>query len=169
LDALRAKPTKVAYLVEVYGAMRRGIHPHPEFVTAANVEQLRGFDFVFVCIDGGGSKGDILAALEEFGIPFIDVGLGVTRGEAGLSGLLRVTTSTPSTREQARRRIPVSDDDGEENEYKTNVQIAELNALNATLAVIRWKKLVGFYRDSSHEHNTSYAIAPHALVGEDVA
>jgi molybdopterin/thiamine biosynthesis adenylyltransferase len=169
LDALRAKPTKVAYLAELYGAMRRGIDPHPEFVTAANVEQLRGIDFVFVCIDGGGSKGDILAALEEFGIPFIDVGLGVTRGEAGLSGLLRVTTSTPSTREQARRRIPVSDDDGEENEYKTNVQIAELNALNATLAVIRWKKLVGFYRDSSHEHNTSYAIAPHALVGEDVA
>lgn len=169
LDALRAKPTKVAYLVEVYGAMRRGIHPHPEFVTAANVEQLRGFDFVFVCIDGGGSKGDILTALEEFGIPFIDVGLGVTRGEAGLSGLLRVTTSTPTTREQARCRIPLSDDDGEENEYKTNVQIAELNALNATLAVIRWKKLAGFYRDSSHEHNTSYAIAPHALVGEDVA
>lgn len=169
LDTLRGKPTKVAYLAQVYEAMRRGIHPHPEYVTAASVEKLRGFDFVFVCIDGGAVKADILDALDAFGTTFIDVGLGVTRGEAGLSGLLRVTTSTPGTREQARRRIPVGDDDGQENEYKTNVQIAELNALNATLAVIRWKKLVGFYRDSSREHNTSYAIAPNALVNEDAA
>jgi molybdopterin/thiamine biosynthesis adenylyltransferase len=169
LDILRGKPTKVAYLAQVYEAMRRGIHPHPEYVTAASVEKLRGFDFVFVCIDGGAVKADILDALDAFGTAFIDVGLGVTRGDAGLSGLLRVTTSTPGTREQARRRIPVGDDDGQENEYKTNVQIAELNALNATLAVIRWKKLVGFYRDSSREHNTSYAIAPNALVNEDAA
>lgn len=169
LETLRGKPTKVAYLAQIYETMRCGIYPHPEYVTAANVEQLRGFDFVFICIDGGAAKVDILAALEAFGITFIDVGLGVTRGDAGLSGLLRVTTSTPATRELARRRIPVGDDDGQENEYKTNVQIAELNALNATLAVVRWKKLAGFYRDSCHEHNTSYAIAPNALVGEDVA
>ncbi|MDA8382785.1 MAG: ThiF family adenylyltransferase [Betaproteobacteria bacterium] len=169
LDTLRGKPTKVAYLTQLYEAMRRGIHPHPEFMTAANVEQLRGFDFVFLCIDGGTVKADIIAALDAFGITFIDVGLGVTRGDNGLSGLLRVTTSTPTTREQARRRIPLGEDDGQDNEYKTNVQIAELNALNATLAVIRWKKLAGFYRDSGREHNTSYAIAPNALVGEDVA
>jgi molybdopterin/thiamine biosynthesis adenylyltransferase len=167
LDTLRVKPTKVAYLTQVYEEMRRDIHPHPEFVTDTNVEQLRDFDFVFVCIDGSAAKADILAALDTYGTTFIDVGLGVTRGDAGLSGLLRVTTSTPVKREQARRRIPVGEDDGKENEYKTNVQIAELNALNATLAVIRWKKLSGFYRDSSHEHNSSYAIAPNALVNED--
>jgi molybdopterin/thiamine biosynthesis adenylyltransferase len=169
LDTLRDQPTKVAYLARVYNEMRRGVHPHPEFITAANVEQLRGFDFVFLCIDGGPVKVEIIAALEAFGITFIDVGLGVTRGHQGLSGLLRVTTSTPTTRDAARRRIPSGGDDGQDNEYKTNVQIAELNALNATLAVIRWKKLAGFYRDSGREHNTSYAIAPNALVGEDVA
>jgi molybdopterin/thiamine biosynthesis adenylyltransferase len=168
LAALREKPTKVGYLAGIYGAMRRGIFPHAEYLTAANTEQLRGFDFVFVCIDSGAAKANILAALEEFGVTFIDVGLGVTRGNDGLSGLLRVTTSTPSNRAQARRRIPLGDDDGQENEYKTNVQIAELNALNATLAVIRWKKLAGFYRDSGQEHNTSYAISPNAVVNEDI-
>jgi hypothetical protein len=32
------------------------------------------------------------------------------------------------------------------NEYHTNIQIAELNALNASLAVIKYKQLRGFYR-----------------------
>lgn len=168
LDQLRAKPQKVAYFAELYGAMRRGIHPHDEYLSAANLGQLRGLDFVFLCLDRGAVKRELVAALEEFGIAFIDVGMGVTRSEHGLGGLLRVTTSTPASREPARRRIPFVDDDGDENEYKTNVQIAELNALNATLAVIRWKKWAGFYRDSGREHNTSYAIAPNALVGEDI-
>lgn len=167
LTVLREKPSKVAYLARTYEAMRRGIFPHEEYLTADNTEQLRGFDFVFICIDSGAAKADILSALETYGITFIDVGLGVTRGADGLSGLLRVTTSTPSNRAQARRRIPIGDDDDQENEYSTNVQIAELNALNATLAVIRWKKLAGFYRDSGQERNTSYAISPNAIVNED--
>jgi hypothetical protein len=32
-----------------------------------------------------------------------------------------------------------------DNLYKTNIQIAELNALNACFAVIRFKQLRGFY------------------------
>lgn len=38
------------------------------------------------------------------------------------------------------------------NEYDTNIQIAELNALNAALAAIRWKKLWDFYADQEGEH-----------------
>jgi hypothetical protein len=42
----------------------------------------------------------------------------------------------------------VSFEDGADgNEYNRNIQIADLNALNAALAVIKWKKLFGFYRD----------------------
>ena len=169
LEQLRGKPTKVHYLAEVYGAMRRGIHAHDEHVTGDNIGQLCEMDFVFLCVDRGAAKQAIVPALESAGIAFIDVGMGVTRTDQGLSGLLRVTTSTPASRDMARCRISFADDDGEEDEYKTNVQIAELNALNATLAVIRWKKWSGFYRDSGHEHNTSYAIAPNALVSEDTS
>ena len=35
----------------------------------------------------------------------------------------------------------------EDDEYATNIQIADLNALNALMAVIKWKKLSGFYQD----------------------
>lgn len=66
LDQLRAKPQKVAYFAALYAAMRRGIHPHDEYLSAANLEQLRGLDFVFLCLDRGAVKRDLVAGLEEF-------------------------------------------------------------------------------------------------------
>ena len=35
--------------------------------------------------------------------------------------------------------------DSPDDEYRTNIQISELNALNACLAVIRFKQIRGFY------------------------
>ena len=32
-------------------------------------------------------------------------------------------------------------------DYERNIQIADLNALTASMAVIRWKKFSGFYQD----------------------
>ena len=57
----------------------------------------------------------------------------------------------------------------EVNEYDTNIQIAELNALNAALAVIRWKKFWDFYADQEGEHNSLYTIAGNELTNEDHA
>lgn len=53
------------------------------------------------------------------------------------------------------------------DEYDKNIQIAELNALNAALAVIRWKKYLTFYRDFKREHNTIYSIDTGLLLNED--
>jgi hypothetical protein len=44
-----------------------------------------------------------------------------------------------------RRYRPFEDDC--EDDHGTNIQIAELNALNAVFAVIKWKKECGFYAD----------------------
>jgi hypothetical protein len=81
---------------------------------------------------------------------------------------LRVTTSTSQKREHVRKkdRIPFSDGDGND-EYSRNIQIADLNALNAALAVVKWKKLSGFYRDLEHEHFSTYTIDGHTLINED--
>ena len=57
--------------------------------------------------------------------------------------------------------------DEAENEYNTNIQIADLNALNATLAVIKWKKLFGFYQDFEQEHHSTYSINVNMLLSED--
>ena len=40
-----------------------------------------------------------------------------------------------------------------EGEYERNAQLAELNALNAALAVIKWKKIRGVYNDLERELN----------------
>ena len=51
--------------------------------------------------------------------------------------------------------------------YSRNVQVADLNALNATLAVIRWKKLCGFYADFDQERHSVYTIDGNHLLNED--
>jgi hypothetical protein len=168
LDELRERPKKVDHWAQHYARMRRGIIPHADFLRAANVHQLPelGVDFVFLAIDAGPDKRAIVDALEAAECPFIDVGLGVLRGPAGLSGAFTVVTSVAGRRDAARERMSFVGDD-EDNEYSTNIQIAELNAMNATFAVLRWKKLMGFYRDSTREHFTCFAMAPNSLVNED--
>ena len=42
--------------------------------------------------------------------------------------------------------------------------MAELNALNAALAVIKWKKIRGFYNDLTHELNSEYVIDGNKLI-----
>src|SRR6185437_7790510 len=106
--------------------------------------------------------------LEEFGVPFIDVGMGVDMTDDSLGGIVRVTTSTQEKRDhvRAKERIPFHDDEGN-NEYSKNIQIADLNCLNAAMAVIRWKKLFGFYRDLEREHYTTLTLDGNFLLNED--
>jgi hypothetical protein len=166
IEELKAKPRKVVYLKSLYSKMHRGIIAHEAHVDAENIEQLRQMDFVFLCLDQGTAKKLVVEKLEEFGVSFVDVGMGVYMGEESLVGSLRITTSTPEQRDSARARIPFTDDD-DHNEYALNIQIAELNALNAALAVIRWKKLFGFYLDCEHEYHSTYTIELHLLTKED--
>ena len=95
-----------------------------------------------------------------------DVGIGVYENETKFAGLVRITTSTDGSRYHVSARIPFSDGDGR-NEYERNIQIADLNALNAALAVIRWKKRFGFYDDFEREHFSVYGISDNSLTNED--
>jgi hypothetical protein len=166
LDELAAMPKKAAYLKGIYEKMRNGIFVHEDYICEGNVDALREMSFVFLCMEGTAKK-FIVEKLEEFGLPFIDVGMGVYLSEGSLGGILRVTTSTPAQRDHVRKRVSFSDD-ADRNEYDVNIQIADLNALNATLAVIKWKKLMGFYQDLDFEHHCTYTIGGNMLRNEDV-
>jgi len=167
LDELRSKPTKVAFFKEKYSAIRRNIIDHVGFLDATNVGQLQQMDFVFLCLDKGAAKRLIVDKLEEYGKPFIEVGMGVELRNNELLGILRITTSTAAQRAHhtVRHRIPFQDGGGDE--YDTNIQIADLNALNAALAVIKWKKLYDFYLDLEREHNSTYVISGNELNNEE--
>ena len=41
--------------------------------------------------------------------------------------------------------------------YGRNVQVADFNAINAILAVMKWKQLVGFYSDDFGAHHLTFS------------
>ncbi|WP_097275573.1 hypothetical protein [Streptomyces sp. TLI_55] len=105
--------------------------------------------------------------LEGNDVPFIDVGMGIEEIDGRLSGLLRVTTSLPGRREQARGRIPAPAP--ERDAYARNIQTADLNALNAILAVNRWKRFLGVYADATAEGFATYSLITNEIANEDLA
>lgn len=166
LDDLSRRLKKVEYFAEVYSRMRDGIVAHPAFIDESSVEQLHGMEFVFLALDDGASKEVVVAKLDEWHVPFIDVGMGIAEDEGAIGGILRVTASTPAMPALGRNRIPLGKG-GEHDDYAHNVQIADLNAFNAALAVIKWKKLCGFYRDLEGEHFSAYTLDGNHLLNED--
>ena len=162
---LRKAATKVEWFAENYSRMRKKIIPHFQFIDDTNVSELETMDFVFLCLDNPEAKKIIVEYLVEKNISFIDVGMGLVQNEA-IGGAVRVTACTPSFHEHVARRINFIN--GEDEVYSRNIQIVEMNALNAALAVIKWKKLCGFYADLEHEHHTVYSIPTNELINDDL-
>ena len=56
-----------------------------------------------------------------------------------------------------------------EDDYSSNIQVAELNALNAILAVIWWKRHLGFYATHEATNLTIYKLYLNELRNGEVA
>lgn len=168
LDELRSAPKKVHYFRDRYAPMRRNIVPHDLHIDATNTALLDGMAFVFLCVDRGDAKLPIIEKLEVLGIPFVDVGMGVDLVDERLQGIVRVTASSERMRAHVREKKRIGLTSGAaDNVYAKNIQIADLNALNAALAVIKWKKLFGFYLDLDDEHHCTYTLDGNMLLNED--
>lgn len=165
LDELTGMPKKVEYLFAKYDPMHRHIIPHAIRITRSTVNELHGMDFVFMALDAGSAKRSIIEYLESQKIPFIDCGMGVYRKDDSLGGVVRVTAVVEGHGSHVDRRISFGDPD--EDEYDWNIQTADLNMLNASLAVLKLKKLCGFYIDRKHELFSSYVIGRNQMVSED--
>lgn len=169
LEELRSTPYKVDYLATRYSPMRRGIITHPVYVDATNLHELDSMQFVFLAIDDGSAKKMVITHLEAAGIDFIDVGMGIYEVDGALNGLVRTTLSRNDQESRAAARSRISFGDSSGNEYTQNIQIADLNALNAALAVIRFKKTLGFFLDLEISDTSTYMIDSNALANEDPA
>lgn len=165
IDDLNKQQKKVAYHHEVYSHMRNFVFPHEYNLAPSNLDELRGMDFVFICIDEGEIKKLIIQKLMELGIPFIDTGVGIDNIDGKLTGSVRVTTGTAGKNNHIDSRISFSDTGG--GDYNKNIQIAEINALNAALAVIKWKKLFGFYHDLQKEYHSVFNINCNQMVNDE--
>lgn len=164
-EMLNQQLKKVDYYHLVYSNFHKNIIAHAYNVTCENLQELDGMTYVFIAVDKGSVKEPMLKYFQERNISFIDVGMGVNKIDDALIGILRVTTATQDKYDHIKDRIAIVD--GEDDEYNANIQIAELNALNAALAVIKWKKLCGFYQDLEAEHHCTYSINVAQLLNED--
>jgi len=167
VDELREAQKKVDYLKGIYSKMHRGITTHPVAIDASNLNLLDGITFAFICMDAGESKRLVVNKLEFLGVSFVDVGMGLELVDGSLGGILRVTASTPEKRDHVHQgRISFSGG-VDQNVYSSNIQVADLNALNAVMAVIKWKKIRGFYRDLEREHHSTYTTDGNMLLNGD--
>lgn len=147
--------TKVQLYRERYAKMRSGVVAHEFNIEPQNIDVLHDLDFVFIAVDDNHVRGWLLRELDRIGIPFVDVGMGIEKTDDRLLGIIRTSFCETLHSSAARRGEGGLPDVGE---YERNVQIVELNALNAALAVIRWKKYRKFYLDLGHEARSTYTI-----------
>lgn len=162
LEELKVEPRKVDYFVSKYDAIRRNIFPHRVKLGAHNVNELSNMSFVFLALDSGPQKKVIVDFLISANIPFVDSSMGMQRKENTLRGQMQVTTGKSEHYGHIGRRISFADVNADE--YDWNIQTADLNMMNAALAVIKWKKMLGYYADERQELNSSYTVASNLLI-----
>lgn len=166
-EILGTKPKKVDYYAGIYGNMHKHIKPHGYYVAEHNLDELSQMNYVFICIDRNAARKLVIDYLLKAKIPFFDVGLGVNTVDDTLIGTIRVTTGTELRNAHLDTRVPFGENDN--NEYGTNIQVADLNCLNAVMAVIKWKKMSGFYQDLENEHHSTYSINVAQLLNEETS
>ncbi len=148
-----------------YDNFRTGLFVQPKFIDASCADDLKGVTFAFVCIDKGSSRAEIFDLLISKNIPFIDVGMGLHRQRGSLSGQLRTTYYSAEQGQNIRDKDLAPLTDGPDDIYKTNIQIGELNALNASLAVLRFKQLRGFYFEETPWEHLLFDLSDFTIVG----
>ncbi len=134
---------------------------------ASNTSLLEGVTFAFISMDAGEEKRSVIMALEAMGASFIDLGMGLELDEGSLGGIVRATASTPAMRQHVHETRVSFAGGAERNIYASNIQVADLNALNAALAVVKWKKIREFYRDLEREHHCTYTTDGNQLQNGD--
>jgi hypothetical protein len=153
IEALEQRPNKAEHFADVYSHMHTGITAHAAFITAENVDILGDCSFVFMAAADAEDKPVIIKWLRERRIPTIEVGMGIRDEDDRLSGLLAVVNHFPDGPECAATGAAGAPDD-----YDRNIQTADLNCLNAMLAVINWKKHLGYYADLDPVGETVYRV-----------
>lgn len=149
-----------------YENFRKGLSVTPTFIDASCHDDMDGVTFAFVCVDKGSSRAGIFDLLSSKGIPFIDVGMGLNRKRGPINGMLRTTYYSAEHGKKVREKDLAPLADGPEDLYRTNIQISELNALNACLAVIRFKQLRGFYFEEIPYYHLLFELGDLKTVGD---
>ena len=153
---------KAEYYGERYQRMRKGITVYGEYwQSGESSEMFRDLNFVFVAVDKADTRTLLCEALERLRIPFIDVGMGIERRQERVRGSCQVFFSgeVPA---RWRRGIPTAQGAGGREYYE--LQLADIGALNAALAVGIWRRHIGQYEQEEKTWLTRYWIESNELM-----
>lgn len=167
IDDLINIQRKTDYLAKEYDRIHKNIFTHPEYIKPENINVLDSMSFVFISVDKSDIKELIVRHLESKKIEFIDVGMGIQIVNGAALGKIRTTLRTVEKREHIHEKSRIKFDGNPHNEYSELPQIAELNALNAAFAVIKWKKIIGFYHDREKEYHSQYLLPNNKILNND--
>lgn len=155
-DELSERPSKVSFFEKRYQKFRDGIIAHEVYLDNSNVNLLEGHDFVFLTLDKAEAKKVIIDYLITLKIPFVDLGMGLTLVGDSIRGTIRKTLITPKNISSLNK---IAIDSAADNDvYAQNIQISELNALNAALGIIAWKKMNEVYLYDDAISNSTFII-----------
>lgn len=149
-----------------YVNFRNGLRVEAKFIDASSATELEGVTFAFVCVDKGSARSAIFDLLLSKKIPFIDVGMGLNRKRDSLAGMVRVTYYPADKGAEVRAKDYAEMADAPDDEYRASIQTSELNALNAALAVLRYKQIRGFYVDDGNLVHALFDVTDLKLQGE---
>ena len=165
---------KVDYYFSKYASLREGIHAHTVRVESspmfAEFLSAHPIDYAFVCIDqltdGDSSRQDaVYCALSDAAVPFIDSGVSITLEDRTVRGA--VTTSAYATGSDAwKDAIPNARVKGDVPGYR-NVQLPEVNALAASLAVMEWRRRTEQYVSESASFLHKFRLETPRIVTPD--
>ena len=154
---------KAEYFGEHYQRFRKGISIHPEYWQPdehANVFDELGF--VFIAVDKADVRTALCETLEQRRIPFIDVGMGVELHQERVRGSCQVFFSGEDPG-RWRVGIPTAEGVGGEKAYY-DLQLSDLGALNAALAVGMWRRHIAQYEKEDKDWLIRYLIEKNDLL-----
>lgn len=148
-----------------YDNFRNGLSFEHKMIDSSCGKDFDGVTFAFVCVDKGSSRAGVFDLLISKGIPFIDVGMGLKRKDAKLKGMIRMTYYSTKHGQNIRKKQLAEENDVQNDLYRTAIQISELNALNACLAILKFKQIRGFYTESTPFYHLLFELGDIDITG----
>lgn len=165
---------KVDYYQSKYASLREGVHAHT--VRLDDSPKCNAFfrehciDYAFVCIDQGENSESprqdvVYSALSEAGIPFVDSGISISLDSDAVSGAITTSAYGAGSLEW-EIGIPNAFLNDKGPGYR-NVQLPEVNALAASLAVMEWRRQTGQYVSKSSSFLHKFRLETPRVVTSD--
>ena len=132
---------KARWFQDTYRQIHNKVHGRPKYVDEQNVSDMcSNITFAFLAVDNDKGRQIACNALASRDIPFIDVGISLTRENNQVSASIHVVTAKPYD-DNWRMAIPQVDNAGQE--IYGRLELPDISAMAAAFAVQSWRKVRG--------------------------